>query len=184
MCRSVTDAATVLSIIAGRDARDNFTLAQPSVVPDYLKALNPQGLKGKTIGIPRTLFSGTNPVVISAFNASVEIIRKLGATIVDPADLLDEAMFRISHNSTIVLDTDFKVCCASRTDSPVHADKHTRWQVDVANYMSELLEIPTGVHTLADLIAFNTAHASEELVPPFWTDQSTYVSVMLATEFP
>ena len=28
---------------------------------------------------------------------------------------------------------------------------------------------------LADLIAFNSAHADEELVPPFWTDQSEYV---------
>ena len=38
--------------------------------------------------------------------------------------------------------------------------------------MEELLEVPTGVRTLADLIAFNIAHADEELVPPFWTSQS------------
>ncbi len=29
---------------------------------------------------------------------------------------------------------------------------------------------------LADLIAFNIAHADEELVSPFWTDQSQYVN--------
>ena len=39
-------------------------------------------------------------------------------------------------------------------------------------YISGLIEAPTGVKTLADLIAFNTAHASQELIPPFWTDQS------------
>ena len=46
--------------------------------------------------------------------------------------------------------------------------------MDVNRYISELLEVPTGVKNLADLIAFNTAHADEELVPPFWTDQSQY----------
>lgn len=64
-------------------------------------------------------------------------------------------------------------------------------QVDVQNYINELLDVclgtrsvyiccladptakvPTNVTDLADLIAFNIAHASEELVPPFWTDQS------------
>ena len=42
-------------------------------------------------------------------------------------------------------------------------------------YISELVEVPTGVTDLADLIAFNIAHADEELVPPFWTDQSQCV---------
>ena len=41
--------------------------------------------------------------------------------------------------------------------------------------MAELLEVPTGVRTLADLITFNTAHADKELVEPFWTSQSTWV---------
>ena len=39
-------------------------------------------------------------------------------------------------------------------------------------YISELVEVPTGVKDLADLIQFNIDHAAEELVPPFWTDQS------------
>ena len=50
-----------------------------------------------------------------------------------------------------------------------------RAQVDVNRYISELVEVPTGVTDLADLIAFNIAHADEELVPPFWTDQSQCV---------
>lgn len=41
--------------------------------------------------------------------------------------------------------------------------------------MEGLLEVPTGVRTLADLIAFNTAHADEELVQPFYTSQVTWV---------
>lgn len=43
--RSVTDAAIVLGAMAGRDPTDNFTLAQPLIVPDYTKALDKNGLK-------------------------------------------------------------------------------------------------------------------------------------------
>jgi hypothetical protein len=43
------------------------------------------------------------------------------------------------------------------------------------DYISGLIEVPTGVKTLSDLIAFNTAHESQELIPPFWMDQSQYV---------
>ena len=49
--------------------------------------------------------------------------------------------------------------------------------MDVNQYISELIEVPTGVMDLADLIAFNIAHADEELVQPFWTDQSQYVTL-------
>ncbi|THG99716.1 hypothetical protein EW026_g2704 [Hermanssonia centrifuga] len=154
MCRSVADAATILSIIAGRDPLDNFTFAQPPVVPDYTKALDPNALKGVRLGVARQ-FAGNNENVLAAFNASLDVMRGLGATIVDPADFPDFAEIRASGNETIVLDTDFKV--------------------DVTNYIAGLLDVPTGVKNLADLIAFNTAHADEELVPPFWTDQSIFI---------
>ena len=109
MARSVADAATILSIIAGRDPLDNFTFAQPLAVPDYTKALNPLAFKGARIGVARQ-FASRNANVQAAFNASVEIIRGLGATIVDPADFPDFTELRASGNETIVLLTDFKVC--------------------------------------------------------------------------
>ena len=56
MVRSVSDAAIVLSIIAGPDPKDNFTLAQPLPVPDFTKALDKNALKGKRIGVPRKIF--------------------------------------------------------------------------------------------------------------------------------
>lgn len=80
MCRSVTDAATILTVIAGRDPRDNFTLAQPETVPDYTKALKKDGLKGVRLGVPR-LFTGSDPNILAAFNASLDVLRELGATI-------------------------------------------------------------------------------------------------------
>ena len=109
MARSVADAAIVLSAIAGRDPRDNFTLAQPPVVPDFTKALNVDGLRGVRLGVPRKLFAGTNADVVAAFNSSLDVVRGLGATIVDPADLPDFDELEASNNETIVTETDFKV---------------------------------------------------------------------------
>ncbi len=108
MCRSVADAATILSVIAGRDPLDNFTLAQPPVVPDYTKALHKDALRGVRLGVPRALVS-PDLNIQAAFNASLDVMRSLGATIVDPADLPDTEELFASNNETIVLQTDFKV---------------------------------------------------------------------------
>lgn len=112
LARSVADAAAVLSIIAGKDPLDNFTLAQPSPVPDYTKALKKGALKGARIGVLRQFVELTNVNLteeVAAFNASVEIVKKLGATVVDPAIFPDFAEFRASGNESIVTQTDFKV---------------------------------------------------------------------------
>lgn len=114
MARSVTDAAIVLSIIAGKDPNDNFTLAQPNVVPDYTQALNKNALKGKRIGVPRRDFlndsiSGNDPFVNVVFEEALDTLRSLGATVVDPADLPSADEIIASNNETLVLDIDFKV---------------------------------------------------------------------------
>lgn len=112
--RSVADAAAVLSVIAGKDPNDNFTLAQPSPVPDYTKALDKNALRGKRIGVPRAVFlndsiSGNDPFVNQVFEQALDTLRSLGATVVDPADLPSAEAIVESNNETVVLDTDFKV---------------------------------------------------------------------------
>lgn len=116
MVRSVSDAAIVLSIIAGPDPNDNFTLAQPTPIPDFTKALNANALKGKRIGVPRAVFlndslTGNDPFINVVFEQALETIRGLGATVVDPADLpsAETPELVVSNNETIVLDVDFKV---------------------------------------------------------------------------
>ncbi|KAH9848126.1 amidase signature enzyme [Lenzites betulinus] len=156
MARSVADAATILSIIAGRDPRDNFTFAQPALVPDYTRALNANALRGARLGVPRRAVELLDEARIAAFNKSLETLRAQGATIVDPADFPDSDELLTSNNETIVLTTDFKV--------------------GVEKYIAGLIKVPTGVKSLVDLIAFNLAHADEELVPPFWTDQSDFIA--------
>ncbi|OAX42252.1 amidase signature enzyme [Rhizopogon vinicolor AM-OR11-026] len=155
MCRSVTDAALLLSVIAGPDPRDEATLHQPGVLPDYMKALDPNALKGKRLGVPR-MFLRDIDTILEAFDASLDVFRALGAEIVDPAEFPCAEEMKESQAETIVLKTDFKV--------------------DVAKYISELLEVPTGVKNLADLIEFNKAHADLELIPPYHDDQSRFIA--------
>lgn len=110
MTRSVTDAAIVLSVIAGPDPNDNFTLVQPLPVPDFTKALSASALRGKRIGVPRNVFmDGLDSNVLDAFNAALNTMKGLGATIVDPANLTSADEIASGNNETIVLDIDFKV---------------------------------------------------------------------------
>lgn len=155
----MTDAAIVLSVIAGRDPADNFTLAQPRRVPDFTKFLNKRAFRGARIGVPRIVFTndsftGNHPSINVAFTEALKTIKQLGATIVDPADLPSALDIANSNNETIVLDVDFKV--------------------NLATYMGALKKVPTGVRTLADLIAFNDAHPELEK-PPQFEDQSQLI---------
>ncbi|KAJ7356621.1 amidase signature enzyme [Mycena albidolilacea] len=163
LARSLTDAAIVLSIIAGKDSNDNFTSAQPSVVPDFTKSLNAKALAGKRIGVPRKVFldnsvTGNDPSVNAAFTQALATLRALGATIVDPADLPSAEDYVTSYNETIVEAVDFKT--------------------QFAQYTAALRSNPSGVHTLDDLIAFNDANPSLE-EPAGHEDQSLLIEAEL-----
>src|SRR3989440_685746 len=86
MCRTVTDAAILLGALTGLDSRDDATKASASKsLADYTKFLDANSLKGARIGIHRKGF-GFNDAVDKLINNCVDIIRKRGAVIVDPAD--------------------------------------------------------------------------------------------------
>jgi amidase len=55
-------------------------------------------------------------------------------------------------------------------------------QVDVNKYITSLVDVPTGVKNLAGLITFNIQNAKEELIPPFYTDQSQSVYASLLSD--
>ena len=110
----MSDAAILLSVIAGPDLNDKFTLAQPTPVPDYTLALSNSSLVGKRIGVPRAVFlndsmTGNDPYVNVVFEQALETLKELGATIVDPADLPSAYEIYDSTNQTLVVATDFKV---------------------------------------------------------------------------
>lgn len=114
MTRSMTDAAIVLSVIAGKDPNDNYTLSQLQDVPDFTKALNKNAFKGKRIGVPCHILlndsiSGNHPSIAIAFEQALDTIRRLGATIVDPADLPSADEIMSSNNDSMIFAVNFKV---------------------------------------------------------------------------
>lgn len=154
MCRSVADATLLLSFIAGPDPRDEATLHQPGIFPDYMKALDKNALKGARLGVPRAFIRNVKTIE-ATFNSFLDIFRALGAEIVDPAEFPATEELLTSKAEQLVLAADFKI--------------------DINKYISELVEVPTGVKALADLIEFNKAHADQELPAPFYTDQSQFI---------
>ncbi|MFH1377869.1 MAG: Asp-tRNA(Asn)/Glu-tRNA(Gln) amidotransferase subunit GatA [Planctomycetota bacterium] len=83
--RNVNDAALVLSVISGPDAKDSTTSPKP--MPDYLSGLKPSSdgsLKGVRIGKPVEYFAeGLNEDVRRSIEATLSRFESLGATIVD-----------------------------------------------------------------------------------------------------
>lgn len=112
MCRNVSDAASILSVIAGPDPLDPITFNQPTEIPDYKQALVKEGLQGIRIGVPR-LFRESPPDenITKAFNAALETMKELGAIIIDPADFPNahELRANLRTREMLVMETDFKV---------------------------------------------------------------------------
>jgi amidase len=80
MTRSIRDAARVLSVIAGRDANDPTSLADP--VPDY-EAEMEQGVRGLRIGWDEAFATeNVEPYVAKAVTEAVASLASLGAEIV------------------------------------------------------------------------------------------------------
>lgn len=113
MARTVKDAAYVLAAIAGVDSNDNYTSAIPfEEIPDYVCACKESALDGKRIGVPRNLIDvdESNEVykpIIEAFNASLDVLREAGATIIDDIHLEGYDTLATTDFETVVLDVDF-----------------------------------------------------------------------------
>ncbi|MEO6892856.1 MAG: amidase [Ktedonobacteraceae bacterium] len=140
--RTVADAAALLGAITGNDPRDPTTQQSAGQVhTDYTQFLDPDGLRGARIGIARQAYFGYNAKTDAIAEAAIERMRALGAVIIDPADIPTAQQMSASEAEMTVLLYECKA--------------------DLNAYLAELLETP--VRTLADIIAFNDAHAGEEL---------------------
>jgi amidase len=108
---------------------------------DYTTFLKRGSLNGKRIGVDRRYFTpefGGEPDLIAVVNQGLSVISMLGATLVDTDSGDSGAYF---DDEIAVLLTEFKV--------------------QIAEYLAGLSR--TRMRTLADLIAFNTAHCPEEM---------------------
>jgi len=93
MTRSVTDAALLLTALAGIDPRDAATRASSGKsFADYSKFLDANGLRGARIGVHRKAF-GFNDGVDKVMKDCIDIIKRRGATVIDPADIPTQGKF-------------------------------------------------------------------------------------------
>jgi aspartyl-tRNA(Asn)/glutamyl-tRNA(Gln) amidotransferase subunit A len=78
--RNVEDAATVLSIMAGRDEMDSTSAFAP--IDDYHAAMK-QPVKGLKLGLPKEFFEGLNAETGDLIHAAVEQLKRQGCEVVD-----------------------------------------------------------------------------------------------------
>jgi amidase len=103
MARTVTDAAILLGALEGAapDPQDAATrTCQPPPNRDYRPFLQAGALQGARIGIPRAFYydrvtapgtteprGGLNPDQTAAMSAAIDVLRREGAVLVDPANV-------------------------------------------------------------------------------------------------
>jgi amidase len=93
MCRTVRDAAILLGAIVGGDVDDKATVTSDGkFFKDYTQFLNADGLRGARIGVLRKTF-GFNPAVDKLLEASLEVMKRQGATLVDPVEIETSGKF-------------------------------------------------------------------------------------------
>jgi amidase len=86
MCRTVADAAALLSGMAGVDPRDPATAAaEGHIETDYTRFLDANGLSGMKIGVQKR--PGQNPVIDNLVEQAIKVLREHGAEVVDPAPI-------------------------------------------------------------------------------------------------
>jgi amidase len=93
MTRTVADAVHLLGALTGIDERDAVTKeSRRKALADYTKFLDQNGLRGARIGVARKSF-GFNERVDKLMEEALDVMKRSGATIVDPADIPTTAQF-------------------------------------------------------------------------------------------
>ncbi|MGH7674530.1 MAG: amidase, partial [Gemmatimonadales bacterium] len=141
MTRTVADAAILLGVLAAADPADSATRARSGDAPsDYTRFLDPNGLRGARIGVARARFFGYSPAADRLVEAAIEVMRRQGAVIVDPAD--------IPH--------------AGEYDDAEYTVLLYEFKADLNAYLAGLGGSGPA-RTLTDLIAFNERERAREM---------------------
>lgn len=140
MARTVADAAALLNALTGVDTRDALTKTSAGKADrDYTRFLAPHGLTGARLGIVRKSF-GFNERVDKLMEAAIEVMRKLGALIIDPADVPTTGQFDASEFEVLLYE----------------------FKADLNAYLKSLGP-NAPVKTMKDILAFNEKNADREL---------------------
>ena len=145
MARTVADAAILLSALAAYDPRDALIKTPSHIHPanmlgaDFAASLDTAALRGARIGVARKFF-GFNDQVDKLMADAIEVLKREGATVVDPADLPTHGKF----------------------DAPEFEVLLFEFKADLNKYLAGL---PPGDHprTLKALIDFNERNRDREM---------------------
>ena len=143
IARTLADAAALLGALAGIDPLDAITgESRARSHADYTRFLNPDGLRGARIGVARKSF-GFNDRVDKLMTEALDVLKRLGAILIDPADIPTAGKFD---------DSEFEVLLYE-------------FKADLNKYLAargpEQRE-----RTLKDLISFNEKNRDREM--PFF----------------
>lgn len=146
MCRTVRDAAILLGALTGVDADDTATAASAGKLQtDYAQYCDPNGLRGARIGVARKYF-GFSEAVDAVMEQSLDLMKKQGATLVDPADI--ETLGKFDDSEFMIFLYELKA--------------------DLNAYLARL-QPGSPVRTLQDIIEFNERNRQKEM-PYFGQD--------------
>ncbi|GAB2705215.1 amidase [Hymenobacter frigidus] len=145
MARTVRDAALLLAALAGPDPTDPARLPIPANRPtDYTTFLKSDALKGQRLGVEKAHLNGP-PAVAALLKEAVAALKAQGATVVEVE--LNKLINPLGEAEFNVLLYEFKE--------------------GVNKYLASA---GTSVRTLADVIAYNKAHAAEAM--PFFQQET------------
>jgi amidase len=146
MARTVADAAILLGALTGIDSRDRATTASSEAsLNNYGQFLKTDGLRGARLGVARKYF-GFNDRVDKLLNERIEDLKKLGAVIVDPADIPTSGKFDDSELEVLLYE----------------------FKADLNAYLGKLGS-SSQVHSLKEVIEFNEKNRDREM-PYFGQD--------------
>jgi len=141
MTRTVADAAELLTVMSGTDPADPATRdSDAKRQRDYAKFLDAGGLSGARLGVIRKRLMGYSPATDRVMDAAIADLKRLGAIIVDPADVPTIGKFDDSELEVLLYE--FKA----------DLNKYLAWLGPNAR-----------VHSLKDVIEFNEAHRDTEM---------------------
>jgi len=172
LAKSVTDAAILLGVMEGAAPDPNDRATGPCKPPprhDYRRFLKPNGLQGARIGIPRAFYydevvppgtiiagGGLSPNQKLLMAEAIEILKKRGAIIVDPADI--PSVTSADPQSNLVL---WSMCSGDQNGKGKDENCSIVLKYGMKrdfNKWLQTLGATAPVESLADLRQFNLAH--------------------------
>lgn len=145
MARTLSDAAAMLTVMAGPDEDDEKTRDIPfAAIPDYASFACERDLSELRIGVPRNALDDVSVDVLQALDGAVSHLRELGVEIVD-IDLQCVARYKELEKTSDV----FNSLCPE-------------FNVATTEYLSKLVKNPHSIHNMQDIITFTKNEPAEE----------------------